>query len=84
MFRVRADMDETDGRLMGRHFYCTQELVNLLLTGQAATNTFNDCVMVDGLKLRGISNRAGMGFLSLFEHYKSCEVSDVAPALAFF
>ncbi len=30
---VRADMDEPSNALMGMHGYCTQELVNLLITG---------------------------------------------------
>lgn len=33
---VRGDMDEPDSALMGMHGYCTQELVNLLITGGLA------------------------------------------------
>ena len=31
--KVRSDMDESGNSLMGMHGYCTQELVNLILTG---------------------------------------------------
>jgi hypothetical protein len=73
-------MDEVNGTLMGRHGYCTQELVNLLLTGEAVSNVFNDVKELDSgtgdvMLLRGISARSDIGLLSLFEHYRSCEVS---------
>ncbi|KAL5007676.1 hypothetical protein ScPMuIL_016482 [Solemya velum] len=51
---VKSDMDEEGSKLMGAHHYCTQEIVNLLLTGRAG--------------------RSDIGFLSLFEHFKSCQV----------
>ncbi len=59
---------------MGQHFYCTQEMVNLLIHGKAYSNVFNDAIYVDDLKLRGPDKRNDIGLLSLFEHYKSCEV----------
>ncbi|KAM7431677.1 putative ubiquitin carboxyl-terminal hydrolase MINDY-4 [Porites harrisoni] len=72
-------MDEPQGRLMGAHDYCTQELVNLLITGKAVSNTFDNIMEVDtgGSKknvFKGIDKQSDVGFLSLFEHYKSCEV----------
>ncbi|PVD30074.1 hypothetical protein C0Q70_09335 [Pomacea canaliculata] len=77
--KVRSDMDEPNGRMIAAHGYCTQELVNLLLTGQAVSNVFNDVMELDSgtgniVVLRGISGRSETGFLSLFEHYKSCQV----------
>ena len=36
---VRGDMDEPTNALMGMHGYCTQELVNLILTGGCADRT---------------------------------------------
>ncbi len=76
-------MDEAGGRLMGAHGYCTQEMVNLLLGGRAASNVFNDSVTLDGAPgekgtvLRGVQKRSDVGLLSLFEHYKSCQVGGV-------
>lgn len=61
-----------------------QELVNLLLTGRAVSNVFNDVVELDSgngniTLLRGIAARSDIGFLSLFEHYNVCQV----PTLTF-
>ncbi|XP_067649830.1 probable ubiquitin carboxyl-terminal hydrolase MINDY-4 [Haliotis asinina] len=77
--RVRDDLDEPEGKLMAAHGYCTQEMVNLLLTGRAVANVFNDVMELDSgngqvTVLKGIHARSDIGFLSLFEHYKSCKV----------
>ncbi|XP_076095118.1 putative ubiquitin carboxyl-terminal hydrolase MINDY-4 [Mytilus galloprovincialis] len=77
---VKSDMDEPTGKLMGAHGYCTQDLVNLLLTGKAVSNVFNDVMELESgdgsppMVLKGISGRSDVGLLSLFEHYKSCQV----------
>ena len=67
-------MDDKGNKLMGMHGYCTQEMVNLLIHGRAVSNVFNDYVSLDNLILRGPNKRNDIGLLSLFEHYKSCEV----------
>ncbi|XP_028406013.1 probable ubiquitin carboxyl-terminal hydrolase MINDY-4 isoform X2 [Dendronephthya gigantea] len=77
--RVKEDMDDENGTLMGAHGYCTQDMVNLLLTGKAISNTFDDVIQLDtgGDKkniLKGIDKQSDIGLLSLFEHYKSCLV----------
>ncbi|XP_052029739.1 probable ubiquitin carboxyl-terminal hydrolase MINDY-4 [Apodemus sylvaticus] len=76
---VRQDFDVPTSHLIGAHGYCTQELVNLLLTGRAVSNVFNDVVELDSgdgniTLLRGIEARSDIGFLSLFEHYNVCQV----------
>ncbi|XP_057587892.1 probable ubiquitin carboxyl-terminal hydrolase MINDY-4 isoform X2 [Hippopotamus amphibius kiboko] len=76
---VRQDFDVPTSHLIGAHGYCTQELVNLLLTGKAVSNVFNDVVELDSgdgniTPLKGISARSDIGFLSLFEHYNVCQV----------
>ncbi|XP_065840318.1 probable ubiquitin carboxyl-terminal hydrolase MINDY-4 isoform X2 [Oscarella lobularis] len=76
---VMLDMDDSKGRLMGMHGYCTQEMVNLIITGRASSNVFNGEIDLDtgGSKtslLKGIEKRCDVGFLSLFEHYGSCQV----------
>lgn len=76
---VRSDMDEPNGTLMGAHNYCTQEMVNLLLTSKAVSNTFDNVMEVDtgGAEkniFKGLEKQSEIGLLSLFEHYKSCEV----------
>jgi len=72
-------MDVSDSNLMGAHGYCTQEMVNLLITGKAVSNTFDNLQEVDmgGAKksvFKGIEKQSEIGLLSLFEHYNSCEV----------
>ncbi|KAF0875822.1 MINY4 hydrolase, partial [Crocuta crocuta] len=76
---VRQDFDVPTSHLIGAHGYCTQELVNLLLTGKAVSNVFNDVVELDSgngniTLLKGIAARSDIGFLSLFEHYDVCQV----------
>ncbi|XP_037692930.1 probable ubiquitin carboxyl-terminal hydrolase MINDY-4 [Choloepus didactylus] len=76
---VRQDFDTPTSHLIGAHGYCTQELVNLLLTGKAVSNVFNDVVELDSgngniMLLKGIAARSDIGFLSLFEHYDVCQV----------
>lgn len=60
-------------------FCWNQELINLLLTGKAASNVFNDRVELDSGNgnitiLKGVSSRSDVGLLSLFEHYEVCQV----------
>lgn len=69
------DMDDPGNTLMGAHAYCTQEMINLLTVGVAASNVFDNKVSLDGgVVLRGVTTRSDIGLLSLFEHYGSCKV----------
>jgi hypothetical protein len=70
---IESDRDEATS-LIGAHSYCTQELVNLALTGRARSNVFNGSKDLGGLVLRGIDRKSQIGFLSLFEHYENIEV----------
>ena len=76
--RVRADMDDPDTALMAAHGYCSQEMVSLITTGRAVSNVFDDDVTLgsgaDQTLLKGVKSDAEVGLLSLFEHYKSCQV----------
>ncbi|XP_029865877.1 probable ubiquitin carboxyl-terminal hydrolase MINDY-4 isoform X3 [Aquila chrysaetos chrysaetos] len=77
--RVRNDFDVLTNRLIGSHGYCTQELVNLLLTGKAVSNVFNNVIELDSGNgnitiLKGITSHSDIGLLSLFEHYDVCQV----------
>ncbi|XP_038611659.1 LOW QUALITY PROTEIN: probable ubiquitin carboxyl-terminal hydrolase MINDY-4 [Tachyglossus aculeatus] len=76
---VREDFDVPTNHLIGAHGYCTQELVNLLLTGRAVSNVFDGVMELDSgdgsmAPLRGITARSDIGLLSLFEHYDVCQV----------
>ncbi|CAB4032743.1 Hypothetical predicted protein, partial [Paramuricea clavata] len=75
--KIKEDMDDDNGTLMGAHGYCTQDMVNLLLTGKAISNTFDDVIELDSGGdtkniLKGVDKQSDIGLLSLFEHYKSC------------
>ncbi|CAK6958067.1 probable ubiquitin carboxyl-terminal hydrolase MINDY-4 [Scomber scombrus] len=77
--KVREDMDVPTTTLIGAHGYCTQELVNLLLCGQAVSNVFDDDMELDSgngniTLLKGIKGHSDIGLLSLFEHYNICKV----------
>lgn len=61
VFRIQAEMDMADAHLIGEHSFCTMELVNLLLVGRAVSNQFDGNKTVDGMTLRGISDRPDVG-----------------------
>lgn len=83
---IKREMDHVDGvsdansggRFIGAHDYCTQEMVNLLLCGQACSNVFNGSQLLEGssmddpsaVVLKGVAAQATVGFLSLFEAYE--------------
>ena len=69
-----SDMDAGTGTLLGAHGYCTQELVNLLLTGQAHSNLFDGERALDGTALRGVGRPPAVGLLALAEAHGHCEV----------
>ncbi|XP_061681707.1 probable ubiquitin carboxyl-terminal hydrolase MINDY-4 isoform X2 [Syngnathoides biaculeatus] len=79
--KTREDMDEVTTTLIGAHGYCTQELVNLLLVGQAVSNVFDGNMELDSgntssTLLKGIKAHCNIGLLSLFEHYNVFKVGD--------
>lgn len=67
-------MDFPNSPLLGNHGYCTQELINLLTVGKAISNAFDNQIVLGDKILKGISSHVDIGFLSLFEHYDSCQV----------
>ncbi|XP_041862745.1 probable ubiquitin carboxyl-terminal hydrolase MINDY-4 isoform X2 [Melanotaenia boesemani] len=76
--KVREDMDVPSTTLIGAHGYCTQELVNLLLCGRAASNVFDNDMDLDSgngnmTLLKGVKGLCDVGLLSLFEHYNICK-----------
>jgi len=77
---VRAHMDHKETALIGAHGYCTQELVNLLLTGEATSNVFDGEQLVgegdEMMSLHGIKERAPVGLLALNEAHGHCTVGD--------
>ena len=75
---AERDMDP-GSQMIGAHGYCTQEMVNLLLTGRAVSNVFNGDMQLNSggdtaILLKGVPSVSDVGLLSLFEHYGSCTV----------
>lgn len=44
--KIKEEMDNSDNTLIGNHGHCTQEMVNLLLTGRAISNCFDGYVLI--------------------------------------
>lgn len=57
-----------------KHGHGSQSLINLLITGKAVSNVWDNDKDISGLKLQGVSRRADIGFMSYLEHYRYCEV----------
>ncbi|XP_066912043.1 probable ubiquitin carboxyl-terminal hydrolase MINDY-4 [Clytia hemisphaerica] len=73
---VKNSTDDEKLTLIGCHGYCTQEMVNLMLVGRAVSNVFDGDKEFGQTLLHGIQSQSPIGFLSLFEHYGSCQVGD--------
>ena len=68
-------MDCSENPLIGHHGHCTQELVNLFITGKASSNLFDGEKVLDSeMKLKGIPEKGEFGFLTIFETLKYVEV----------
>jgi len=77
--RVLADMDDAEGALTGRFGHCGSELINLLITGRAASQMHDGVMKVEGgLELRGIEARPRVGFLT---HLEALRLSKVGAFL---
>lgn len=73
---IRNEMDDPTGTKLTAQFgHCGQELMNLLLTGQAVSNVFDNTLTPSGeLTCRGIQFRPNIGYLSQLEALRYCEV----------
>jgi hypothetical protein len=71
---IIKDMDD-DAKLTSQFGHCSQELINLLLTGQAVSNVFDNTMTPSGsLTCRGIQQRPAVGYLTQLESLRYCEV----------
>lgn len=73
---IQGEMDDPTGTKLTSQFgHCGQELINLLLTGQAVSNVFDNTLTPSGeLTCRGIQYRPNVGYLSQLESLRYCEV----------
>jgi len=87
--RIRNDMDDLssssggggDSIMMNKWTsqfgHCSQELINVLLTGQATSNVFdNEVVLGSTTTCRGVSSRPSIGYLTQLEALRYCRVGD--------
>jgi hypothetical protein len=70
------EFDDAIGtKLTGQFGHCAQELINLLLTGQAVSNVFDNTLSPSGdMVCRGVQIRPQIGYLSQLEALRYCEV----------
>jgi len=90
--KIQEDMD-VDQPLVGHHGYANQELVNLMIFGQAHSNVFNGVKRLgdegtedaggDVMILKGVPQKSDIGLLSLFEVYRSIQVGSYLKAPKF-
>ncbi|XP_054712220.1 probable ubiquitin carboxyl-terminal hydrolase MINDY-4 isoform X3 [Uloborus diversus] len=77
--KIKKEMDVPESHLIGNDGYCSQEIVNLLLTGKAVANLFDGDLELnlggpEKSLLRGISKRSKIGLLSSYEYKNTCAV----------
>ncbi|KRX05719.1 hypothetical protein PPERSA_09859 [Pseudocohnilembus persalinus] len=73
---IKQEFDMECNGLIGEHGHCSQEGVNLLLTGYAHSNVFDDQKNLDEMILKGIPQRSEIGFLTIHEHYQYVKVGE--------
>lgn len=66
--------DPSESLIDGLHGHGSQSLINLMLTGRAVSNVWDNDKQVTGLTLHGIVSQSTVGFLTLLEHLRYCEV----------
>ncbi|KAI7997172.1 Ubiquitin carboxyl-terminal hydrolase MINDY-3 [Camellia lanceoleosa] len=73
---VQADRDDPSQSLVTAPFgHASQEIVNLLLCGQAVAHVFDGRMDLGGdMFLKGISTNVEVGFLTLLEYLNFCKV----------
>lgn len=73
---VQADRDDPSPSLVTAPFgHASQEIVNLLLCGQAVSNVFDGRMdLGEGMFLKGVPSTVEVGFLSLLESLNFCKV----------
>ncbi len=77
--KVKAEMDDPETPLISRFGHCSQELMNLMLFGQATSNVFDGSQFIcEGLSVRGVPEEVDIhvGLLSELEVLRYVSVSD--------
>ncbi|XP_047004621.1 ubiquitin carboxyl-terminal hydrolase MINDY-3 homolog [Schistocerca americana] len=66
--------DPSEPLIDPEHGYGGQSLINLMLTGRAVSNVWDGDRHIDGMLLRGIERQSEVGFLTVMERARHCEV----------
>jgi len=75
LVKLKEEICDLDVSLIDKEFgYGSQSLINMMITGQAVSNVFNNDQVVAGLKLQGIEKQSEVGFMTLLEHLRYCQV----------
>lgn len=73
--KIQGDMDDLTAKLTSNFGHCSQELINLLLTGQGVSNVFDHTLRPSGeLVCRGIHTQPTIGYLTQLEAMRYLEV----------
>jgi len=73
--QIRNEVEDPSEALIdGIHGHGSQSLINLLLTSHAVSNVWDNDKEISGLKLRGLLKQPTIGFLTILEHMRYCEV----------
>ncbi|KAH8583723.1 UIM domain and EF hand containing that also has a conserved domain between [Cryptosporidium sp. chipmunk genotype I] len=85
--QIRLDMDDSMTPLVGMFGHCSQELVNLFITGSAVSNVFDGVKILndncrgaetrditESLSLKGINKKSILGYLTEHEALHYCKV----------
>ncbi|XP_030830488.1 ubiquitin carboxyl-terminal hydrolase MINDY-3 [Strongylocentrotus purpuratus] len=72
---IQEEMEDPSEPLIdGIYGHGNQCLINLMVTGRAVSNVFDHEKDVAGLQMKGISKQSLIGFLTILENLKYCEV----------
>jgi hypothetical protein len=73
--KIKEEMDDVGNHLIGNYGYCTQEMINLLLTGIASSNVFDGETSLDGTILKGVTKQSNIGYLTQMETFNYVKVT---------
>ena len=74
--QIIDDMDSAppECSLTAQWGHCSQELINLLLTGVASSNVFDGVMDLGGLLMKGVVSKPQVGYLTQLEALRYCQV----------
>ncbi|KAK2570214.1 Ubiquitin carboxyl-terminal hydrolase MINDY-3 [Acropora cervicornis] len=74
---IKSEMEDVGEPLIDTNFGLgSQTLINLMLTGHSVSNVWDSNRDLSGLELKGIPSQSSIGFLTLLEAHRYCEVGN--------